>query len=133
MSAVLDSERVWLKEAAARSSGTPRPLGLHARQIGQDASTLATDLRGAAADAEILLTQRMKHHPWSTLGIAAGAGYVLGGGLRARFTMVMLGVATRLVGVLAMRELGERIAPRGPRPPTVGKTENGSVRHKETP
>jgi len=112
MSSVQDSGNVWLKEAATRSFGAPRPLGLHAWQIGQDASTLATDLREAAADAENLLTQRMKHHPWTTIGVAAGAGYILGGGLRTRFTLVVLGVATRLVGVLAMRGLGERIAPR---------------------
>lgn len=112
MNVVQDSGCVLRKEAVDRSSRAPRPLGQHARQIGRDASSLVTELRETAADAEHLLTARMKHHPWTTLAAAAGAGYVLGGGLRTRFTVLLLGAAARLASALAMRELGDRMGPR---------------------
>lgn len=114
MSAVQDSERIWLDDAAEGRTHAARPLGQHVRQIRDDVSALAFELRETAADAERILTDRMQAHPVSTLGAAAGLGYVLGGGLRSRFTLVLLSAATRIVSVLAMREIGSRMSPRPP-------------------
>ena len=90
----------------------PRSIGDHGRQIHHDAATLAAEVRGTTADLERYLTDQVKRRPYSTLGVAAGIGYVLGGGLSSRLTVVLLGAATRLATALAVRELGARILQR---------------------
>jgi hypothetical protein len=100
------------------AGGTEPPLqephsgGNHCRQIYHDAATLAAEVRGTTADLERYLIEQVEERPYTTLGVAAGVGYVLGGGLRSRLTAVLLGAATRLATVLAVRELGARILPR---------------------
>jgi hypothetical protein len=44
----------------------------------------------------ITLSQRAMAHPYQTLLIAAGVGYVLGGGLFTRLTMSMLRAGVRM-------------------------------------
>ncbi|MEY3210782.1 MAG: hypothetical protein RIT28_1263 [Pseudomonadota bacterium] len=44
----------------------------------------------------LTFTQRAMAHPYQTLLIAAGVGYVLGGGLFTRFTMSMLRAGVRM-------------------------------------
>ena len=97
-------------------SGTERQgqcsLGDHGRQIHHDAHALAAAVQDATDDLECYLTEQVEERPYTTLGVAAGVGYVLGGGIRSRLTAVLLGAATRLATVLAVRELGARILPR---------------------
>ena len=66
---------------------------------------------GAADDLERYLTEQVEERPYITLGVAAGVGYVLGGGLRSRLTAVLLGAATRLAMAVAARELAARLSP----------------------
>ena len=89
----------------------PRSAGDHARQIRHDATTLAEEVRRTAASLEVFLGDRMRRRPYTTLSVAAGVGYVLGGGLATRFTVVLLGVATRLATAVAMREVVGRYQP----------------------
>ena len=49
----------------------------------------------------VTLSQRAMAHPYQTLLIAAGVGYVLGGGLFTRLTMSMLRAGVRM-GVLPL-------------------------------
>lgn len=88
----------WLAQNA-------RSLGDHGRQIQHDAETLAAAVRDAADGAQRYLTEQVAQRPYSTLGMAAGIGYVLGGGLSSRLTTLLLGAATRLAMALAAREL----------------------------
>ena len=90
----------------------PRSIGDHSRQIHHNAAALAAEVRDTTADLERYLTDQVKRRPYSTLGVAAGIGYVLGGGLSSRLTVVLLGVAMRLATALAARELGARLLPR---------------------
>lgn len=83
----------------------------HGRRIQRDAVTLATEIRGTTADLERYLSDQIEKRPYVALGVAAGVGYILGGGLRSRLTAVVLGTASRLVTALAARELGSRISP----------------------
>lgn len=46
--------------------------------------------------AALTLSQRAMTHPYQTLLIAAGVGYVLGGGLFTRFTMSMIRAGVRM-------------------------------------
>jgi hypothetical protein len=63
----------------------------------------------AADSAQHYLTEQVARRPYRTLGVAAGIGYVLGGGLSSRLTTLVFGAATRLAMALAARELGARL------------------------
>jgi hypothetical protein len=86
-------------------------LGDHCRQIHHDAYALAAAVQEAADDLERYVTEQVQRRPYSTLGVAAGVGFVLGGGLRARLTAVLFGAATRLAMAVAARELAARLSP----------------------
>ena len=89
----------------------PRSLGDHGRQIHHDAHALAAAVQEATDDLERYLTEQVEQRPYTTLGVAAGVGYVLGGGLRSRLTAILLGAATRFAMALAARELAARLSP----------------------
>ena len=81
----------------------------HGRQIRHDAEALAASLQDAADDLQRCLTAQVEQRPFTTLGVAAGVGYLLGGGLGSRLTVIMLGAAARLATTIVARELGSRI------------------------
>ncbi len=89
----------------------PRSLGDHGREIQHDVQALVADVRDAAVDVRRYVTTQVEQRPYTTLGVAAAVGYVLGGGLRAPLTVALLGTATRLGVALAARELVARLSP----------------------
>jgi len=93
-----------------------RSLGDHCRQIHHDAHALAAAVQGAADDLERYLTEQVEERPYTTLGVAAGVGFVLGGGLRSRLTAVLFGAARKLAVALAAREIAARLSPGAPAP-----------------
>jgi len=96
-----------------RQPHNSRSLGDHGRQIQHDAEALAAAVRDATDGVQRCLTAQVEQRPFTTLGVAAGVGYVLGGGLSSRLTTVLLGVATRVATALVARELGSRIVQSG--------------------
>ena len=92
-------------------SQNARPLGDHCRQIHHEAHALAAAVQEATDDLERYLTEQVEQRPYTTLGVAAGVGFVLGGGLRSRLTAMLLGAATRFAMALAARELAARLSP----------------------
>jgi hypothetical protein len=88
-----------------------RSFGDHRRQINQDAHALAAAVQHATSGVEDYLTERVQSRPYVTLGVAAGVGYVLGGGLGSRLTAVLFRAATRVALAVAARELGDRLSP----------------------
>lgn len=70
----------------------------HARAIGDEVSGLAEAVTGlaSAVKGRIDLGERMRAEPLKTLIVAAGVGYVVGGGIFTPATAVMLRVASRL-------------------------------------
>ena len=98
---------------APRQPQEPQSLGDHARQIHHEAEALAAAVRDATDDVQRYLTAQVERRPFTTLGMAAGVGFVLGGGLSARLTVVLLGTATRLATAVAARELSARIMRHG--------------------
>ena len=101
---------------AARGAPPPRQetrsLSDYGRQIQHDAAALTATVQDATTGLESHLTAQVTRHPYGTLGVAAGIGYVLGGGLSSRLTAALLGTATRLAMALAARELGARLLPK---------------------
>lgn len=56
------------------------------------------------------LPRQLEEHPYRTLGIAAGLGYVLGGGLFTGFTGRAVGIGTRVLLLpLVQATLGQLI------------------------
>jgi len=70
-------------------------------------------VREATDGIQHYLAAQVQQRPLRTLGVAAGIGYVLGGGLSARLTVFLLGAATRVATALVARELGTRILQSG--------------------
>lgn len=67
------------------------------------------------------LRREMEEHPYRTLGIAAGIGYVVGGGLFTGFTRRVLGMGARILLVpLAQATLGQ----------IIGELEEGFEEHE---
>jgi hypothetical protein len=95
----------------ASSAADGRSFGDHCRQIDQDTHALVAAVQDATSGLEGYLTERMQSRPFVTLGVAAGVGYVLGGGLGPRLTAALLGAATRVALAVAARELGDRLSP----------------------
>jgi ElaB/YqjD/DUF883 family membrane-anchored ribosome-binding protein len=106
---------------AARRSQEGRSLADFGRQIQYDTRALTATVQDATAGLESYLTAQVARHPYETLGIGAGIGYVLGGGLSSRLTVALFGTATRLAMALAARELGARLLPS--RPPSPAQHE----------
>ena len=114
-----------------RQPREPQSLGDHGRQIHHDAEALAVAVRDATDGVQRYLTAQVKQRPLSTLGVAAGVGYVLGGGLSARLTAMLLGAAARVATGLATRELGARILQGGSARPTTRAPEDTLEAAKE--
>lgn len=77
----------------------------HARGIGDEIGGLAEAVGGMAgtAKSKIDLERRMREEPVKTLLIAAGIGYVVGGGFFTPFTGRMLRLGARLWLIPAVR------------------------------
>lgn len=74
---------------------------------------LLSELGETAAELyeRIDLRREMEEHPYRTLGIAAGVGYVLGGGLFTGFTRRAMGIGARILLLpLAQATLGQLIS-----------------------
>jgi ElaB/YqjD/DUF883 family membrane-anchored ribosome-binding protein len=87
-----------------------RSFAEHGRQIRHDARVLAAAVQAAAIGLERYLTEQAARRPYATVGVAAGVGYTVGGGLGSRLTTMLLGATTRLAMALAARELDARLA-----------------------
>lgn len=102
----------------SRAQAAPLSLGDHAQEIHQDAEALAAAVREATSATQEFLEKQIEDRPYTTLGVAVGVGYVLGGGLSARLPILALGVAARVAAAAAAREIGARLMQTGTAPPT---------------
>ena len=110
-------------------NGTARPawqqpqeatsLADYGRQIQHDAHALAAAVQEATDGFRGYLSEQVTRRPYSTLGVAAGIGYALGGGLSSRLTALVFGAATKWAMAHAVRELG------------AGLVLNGSAFHQD--
>ena len=94
---------------------SPRPAPLDSlyaqgRMVKQDAAALVTSMQESAQLFNCYVAEQVELRPHTTLGVAAGLGYLLGGGLANRVTGAALGTAYKLALALAARELSARLA-----------------------
>jgi ElaB/YqjD/DUF883 family membrane-anchored ribosome-binding protein len=99
-----------LSTAAAGNGQDVRALADHGRRIQHDAEALAAHVRDATSSVQDYLTAQVEQRPLTTLSVAAGLGYLLGGGLSSKLTVLMLGAATRLGAAVIAREVGGRLS-----------------------
>jgi len=78
-------------------------------QMTRDAQALMTDLRDAAEGIEEYVRRQLEERPYTTLAIAGGAGYIIGGGLATRVNRMAVGLASRIFIGLMAREIGMRL------------------------
>ena len=86
---------------------TPSPRA-HVEEIAHSATRIVEESRSLATDVyqALDLEGRMERHPYQTLLIAAGIGYVLGGGLFTRLTGGLLRIGVRVAALpLVTKEL----------------------------
>jgi hypothetical protein len=83
---------------AAETGGSGAQTLGQVRTLASDAQDLASDARSTLQQIEALLREQVQERPYRTLLIAAGAGYVLGGGLASSLTREALRLALRTIG-----------------------------------
>lgn len=99
-----------LDGAAGGSNG----FSEHAEQVVHSTEELSTALLAAADDVRRYLTAQTRHQPYTTLAVAAGVGYVLGGGLQTRLTTRLLSIAARLAVAIVARDASQELSRRSP-------------------
>lgn len=89
-------------------NGSPpsaRDLVEQGQRIHEDVASLATAVRKMAHGWEALLRDRLERQPYATLAVAAGVGYVLGGGIPSGVLRLLVGVGGRLAVEQAIARL----------------------------
>jgi len=95
------------------------------RQIQSDVQQLYSHVRATSEDFETYLTEQVHQRPYTVLGTAAAVGYLLGGGLSSKLTLMAFGVVTRFAMALAAREMATRAATGGADAESVVSTGGG--------
>jgi len=88
-------------------------LAERGRILKHDAQALTGSVRESAEIFQRYVSEQVEQRPYTTVAIAAGVGYVLGGGLATRITAATFGAVYRIGLALAARELSSRIAMSG--------------------
>lgn len=76
------------------------------RRARADTEAVLEDLRNLRGELGAVLRERLQSQPYLTLGVTAGIGYVLGGGLPKGSPTLAMGLATRMAAGWLMREVG---------------------------
>jgi ElaB/YqjD/DUF883 family membrane-anchored ribosome-binding protein len=93
-----DQKSAGSKTKNGTSATTPTEL----RDAWDDVTSSVGDLYRAA---DTFATEQARERPYVFLGVAAGVGFVLGGGLASRLGATLLGVGSRLAASRLFEEL----------------------------
>lgn len=92
---------------SAMATPSARELVEQGQKVREDVVALAGAVRQATSGWQALLRDRLERRPYATLAVAAGVGYVLGGGLPTSLLRVMIGVGGRLAVERALTKLAD--------------------------
>jgi hypothetical protein len=81
---------------AAQPGPSVRELVEESEHVREEVVALAGAALHIASGWRSLLSDRLERQPYATLAVAAGVGYVLGGGLPTALVRVLIGVGGRL-------------------------------------
>jgi len=96
------------RRPVGRSAPSAQELLAESKRVGADLADVAGAALHAARGWEMLLRDQLDRQPIATLAVAAGLGYLLGGGLRSGLARTLAGMGARLA---AERVMGQLIAP----------------------
>jgi len=82
-----------------------RELVQQSERVLDDLRSLAGSARGVARGWQELLAEELERRPYATLAVAAGVGYVLGGGLPTTLIRALIGFGGRLAIERALAQL----------------------------
>lgn len=96
-----------MSDTARQDGAEQRPrIGERVDQIGSDAQRLWEDTRAAAEDLghTVDLRGRLERHPYGTLAVAFGVGYLLGGGLFTPATARVVRMGMKLAALPLVKD-----------------------------
>jgi hypothetical protein len=96
--------------ANAQSKSVVRDLRQRAEEIGEETRALGYSLEATFEEIEALAHECMSKRPYTSLAVAGGVGYILGGGLPSPLTRMLALFATRMVVDFAARQTSTRLA-----------------------
>ena len=111
-------------------------------KTGQEAKETATKLwssvRAAAGLVEKAAREQLEERPYTTLGVAAGAGFVLAGGLASSITRGVVAAGTKLALVMLVDQVADAMTPKKAADPDEGAPQQPDdadleATHGETP
>src|SRR4051812_44330177 len=79
----------------------------HTAHAKEEAAELASSISELGNDLSGIIVEQLEQRPYAVLGVAAAAGYVLGGGIASRLTRVGLGIAVRMGMGMLVRQVVE--------------------------
>lgn len=96
----------------SNAPGTTASTRAHVDEITHSATRIVSESRSLVTDVyrALDLPGRMERHPYQTLLVAAGIGYVLGGGLFTRMTGGLLRAGVRVAALPLVTKEFETIA-----------------------
>jgi hypothetical protein len=82
----------------------------HTAHVRDEAQELASSIKDVSQDLGGFLAEQLERRPYAVLGVAAGFGWVLGGGLASRLTRTGLRLGARFGLGLLLRQVIEQQA-----------------------
>lgn len=91
--------------ARARTTPPAHEFSDQANRVRDDVTALRSAAQCALRDCAAILQERLTQHPYATVAVAAGVGYVLGGGLPLPLVRAALAIGGRLAVERALVQL----------------------------
>lgn len=104
----MDTATATKKVGVNGRGATARQLYDDTRRVGDELTNLAADARRMLSEGEGVAREHLTRQPYVTLAIAAGVGYVLGGGLPRGVLRLAMGVFGRLAVERALAQVTPR-------------------------
>jgi hypothetical protein len=92
-------------QPAGQQRASVRQIYDQTRRVGNELGALADAARQALEGCRALARERLEEQPYATLAVAAGIGYVLGGGVPTTVMRLVFGVGSRLAVERALAQL----------------------------
>ena len=102
----VDEQNERRKATGVQSNISRDSIAQRGRQLQGDAQKLVEHVQEARGELQTYISETARERPMTTLAAAAGIGFLLGGGLSSRLTVLALGLGTRLAMAVAAREMG---------------------------
>ena len=80
-------------------------IAAHIAEVRENADDLAESFSDTLDDVKQFARKQTRQRPYAALGMAAGVGFILGGGLTVRVGSTLLGIGARVALNTVLREV----------------------------